>query len=234
MSSTRGFVVPHQVGGEDQQHARDPWVPRFGRTERFAHWWIVVMLASALLTGLAMGDDSGSGTLLRMHAGSVVLIVVGIAAVVLFGDRRALLRFVGQLFRFDRRDAAWLRSRLRRRADRGVEPAWGMFNSGQKLLAWALSASVAALVVTGVQAWSVHAEGDSSHGTAVALTAVLLGAHVFMAVVNPATRPALSGMVFGRVRRSWAAEHHGGWLADLDVLGRPSRDLGSRPTSGRS
>ena len=36
--------------------------------------------------------------------------------------------------------------------------------------------------------------------------------HVFMAVVNPATRPALPGMVFGRMRRSWAARHHRAWL----------------------
>lgn len=37
-----------------------------------------------------------------------------------------------------------------------------------------------------------------------------------MAVVNPVTRPALAGMVMGRVRRSWAARHHGGWLDDVD------------------
>jgi formate dehydrogenase subunit gamma len=37
-----------------------------------------------------------------------------------------------------------------------------------------------------------------------------------MAVVNPSTRPALRGMVFGRVRRSWAAQHHRAWLDALE------------------
>jgi formate dehydrogenase subunit gamma len=35
-----------------------------------------------------------------------------------------------------------------------------------------------------------------------------------MAVLNPATNHALRGMVFGKVRRSWAARHHAGWLED--------------------
>jgi cytochrome b subunit of formate dehydrogenase len=51
---------------------------------------------------------------------------------------------------------------------------------------------------------------------AVVVAMVLVGCHVFMAVVNPATRPALAGMVLGRVRRSWAEQHHGGWLHDHD------------------
>lgn len=90
-----------------------------------------------------------------------------------------------------------------------------MFNTGQKLLAWALGTSIAAVILTGVQAWSAGGEGGL-HGAAIAATFVLLGAHLFMALVNPATRPALNGMVFGHVRRSWAAEHHSLWLKGLD------------------
>jgi cytochrome b subunit of formate dehydrogenase len=69
--------------------------------------------------------------------------------------------------------------------------------------------------VTGVLSWSHGGEGGL-HGAAVLLTGILLGAHVFMAVVNPATRPALHGMVLGSVRRSWAAEHHADWLKSLE------------------
>ena len=229
MSSRRGFVVP--VGAGEGQPGEGLWVRRFGRTERFAHWWTVVMLATALLTGLAMGDDGGSGPLVWMHAGSVVLIGAGLIAAGLFGNHRALIRSTPRLFGFDKRDGAWLRGLLRRPADRGPEPEWGMFNTGQKMLAWAIGGSVAAVVITGVQAWLANSEEGGLHGAAVVMTGVLLGAHVFMAVVNPATRPALRGMVFGRVSRSWAAEHHGGWLNDLDESGRSGRDLS--PASGR-
>src|SRR5450759_5635829 len=57
--------------GRDQERAaQDSWVPGFGRTERLAHWWTVGMVSVALLTGLAMGDDAGSGSLLGTHVGS--------------------------------------------------------------------------------------------------------------------------------------------------------------------
>jgi len=91
-----------------------------------------------------------------------------------------------------------------------------MFNPGQKLLAWALTLSLIVVVVTGIQAWPAHTGEGGLHGSAVVLTALLLGAHLFMAIVNPTTRPALAGMAFGRVRRSWAAEHHRAWLDDLE------------------
>ena len=65
----------------------------------------------------------GSGPIVWMHAGSVVLIGVGIAAALVFGDRRALLRSMRRLFGVDRRDTRWLRDGLRHPADRGQEPA---------------------------------------------------------------------------------------------------------------
>ena len=173
------------------------------------------MVATGLVSGLAMGDDGGSGLLLWMHAGSVVLIGVGLAAAVVFGDRRSLLRSARRLFSLERRDAAWVQARLRHPLGRAGEPEWGMFNTAQKLLAWALATSIAAVIFTGAQSWSAGGEGGS-HGAAVALSMALLSAHFFMAVVNPTTRPALAGMVFGRVRRSWAAKHHSEWLDDLD------------------
>jgi len=46
------------------------WVKRFGLTERFAHWWTVLMVAAALLTGIAMGDEVESGPLLTVHVGA--------------------------------------------------------------------------------------------------------------------------------------------------------------------
>ena len=146
---------------------------------------------------------------------AVALIGVGLVAAVLVGDRRALLRAARRLFSFDQRDAAWLHARLRHPLSRDIHREWGMFNTGQKVLAWALSISIAVVIVTGIQSWSAGGEGGN-HDTAILLSMVLLGAHVFMAVVNPATRPALAGMVFGRVRRSWAATHHEAWLNDND------------------
>lgn len=194
----------------------EEWVPRFGLTERFAHWWTVLMMATALLTGLVMGDDeSRSGPLVTAHWGSVILIGVGLLAALVFGNTRALLRAMWRLFSLDRHDAVWVRDHARRPFGGHGHGDYGMFNPAQKLLAWALTIAVTAVIFTGIQALS--AGGDDSggpHGTAVLVAGALLGMHVFMAVLNPATNHALTGMVFGRVRRSWAAQHHGGWLKD--------------------
>ena len=192
----------------------DQWIQRFGRTERFAHWWTVLMLSIAVVSGMGMGDDGGSGPLLVVHVGAVALMGSGFVAALVFGERRALLDAAQSLFVFDRRDAAWLRARVRDPFHPDANPSWGMFNTGQKALAWTLAASVMTVIVTGIVSWS-HGEGGL-HGAAVLLTGILLAAHIFMALLNRATRPALHGMVFGDVRRSWAAEHHGAWLQSRD------------------
>jgi cytochrome b subunit of formate dehydrogenase len=42
---------------------------------------------------------------------------------------------------------------------------------------------------------------------------VLIGGHVFMAALNPGTRHAMRGMIFGDVDREWAEHHHPRWRA---------------------
>ena len=97
-----------------------------------------------------------------------------------------------------------------------------MFNPAQKALAWALTAAVAADIYTGVQ--TVGAGGEDAagpHAAAVVVAMVLAGAHILMAVVNPVTRPALAGMVLGRVRRSCARHHGGRLLRVVEGIHRP-------------
>lgn len=206
-----GSVLERPVAREAEP---SEWVHRFGRTERLLHWWTVAMVAAALLTGLGVGDD-GSGPMLYAHVTAVVLLAVGVVAAVVVGDRRALLRAARALFAFDRRDRAWLRELRRRPLHYPSGTDCGMFNPGQKLLAWMLPFVGTAIVVTGIAAATGGGLGGL-HGATVVVALAILGAHVFMAVVNPNTRHALNGMVFGRVRRSWAAHHHGAWLDQVD------------------
>jgi formate dehydrogenase subunit gamma len=208
-------VASPQFSGDHLPAARS-WVPRFGHTERFAHWWTVVLMAVALLTGLGL-DDSDGGILSWLHVGSVVLIGLGLLLAAILGDHHALFRATRALFVIDNRDLVWLRDRARLPGDRRPEPEWGMFNAGQKLFAWALSVSATAMIVTGVSAWFTHSEGGGLHGATVVVTGALLCLHVFMALVNPATRASFKGMAFGRVNRGWAAAHHGDWLREVDL-----------------
>ncbi len=201
--------------GEDLDRQSHHRVHRFGRTERLLHWWIVAMFASALLTGVAMGDEAESGSLLKLHIGSVALIGVGVVLALAFGDTMAVLRSAKELFLFDGRDVAFVVDTLRHPGHRG-HVRWGKFNIGQKVLAWSLVGSLAAVILTGIHSWSVGEDASGPHAAAVLVTLALLSAHVFMAVVNPSTRPALPGMIVGHVRRSWAADHHAAWLDRQD------------------
>jgi formate dehydrogenase subunit gamma len=197
------------IGGHDVQ------VDRFGRSERLLHWWIVTMSGAALFTGLAMGDEVESGSLLRLHIGSVALIGVGVVLALVLGDTMAVLRSAKDLFVFDRTDVSFVIMAVRH-PGQARHIRWGKFNIGQKMLAWSLVASLAAIIVTGVNSWSSGEGASGPHAAAVAIAIALLGAHVFMALINPSTRPALPGMIFGKVRRSWAAAHHAAWLEDQD------------------
>ncbi len=162
-----------------------------------------------------MGDEVESGPLLQAHIAAVVLIGAGVVVALIFGNTMAVLRSTRDLFIFDRTDVACVVGSLRHPFHR--EPIrWGKFNIGQKFLAWSLLGAVAALIVTGINSWSAGGETAGPHAAAVVVSLVLLGAHVFMAILNPSTRPALPGMIFGRVSRSWAAKHHSKWLEAED------------------
>ena len=205
-------------------------VHRFGRSERLLHWWVVVMYSLALLTGVAMGNEAESGPLLQSHIAAVVLIGAGILIVLLFGDTMAVLRSAKNLLIFDRTDVAWVVMLVKHPFNRD-HFSWGKFNLGQKVLAWSLLGSLAGLIVTGINSWSTGGETSGPHSVAVIVSLVLIGAHVFMALLNPSTRPALPGMIFGHVSRSWATQHHGGWLAAQDMKDAKKRRSTTLPSN---
>ena len=194
--------------------AGSEWMQRFTVTERVGHWWTVSMLAVAALSGMTLGDD-GSGPLLVVHVGAVIALAAGALIILIVGDRRGLARVARALLLLDRIDRTYLADRIRHPLHPAVHPRWGMFNAGQKLMAWMLLAAVTGLVATGVVALSSEGAGGL-HAAFAVLTGILVAAHVFMAVVNPATRHALNAMVHGRVRRSWAAQHHPRWVGSAD------------------
>ena len=208
-SVSRDRAVPRKVKPADK------WVARFAWNERFAHWWTVSMFLTALITGVIMGPDAESGPMMQAHIASVILLGVGILLALLGGPRR-ILRSMRQLFVFDRHDLAWLSERARRPFAMKLHAQWGKFNLGQKLAAWAVSVSFSVLIYTGIRSYQTGNDLAGPHNTAVVVTVVLIGAHFVMAVINPSTRPALAGMVLGRVRRTWARKHHGAWLDELD------------------
>lgn len=187
-------------------------VRRYGWTQRLAHWWIV---GTFLVTFLDSPEDpDGLTTPLIIHICSACAMLAGILAVVAFGNRAALAADIRSLMWFDDTDRAFLRSLRQPRAQR-TPVRWGKFNIGQKAAAWLLLALLAGIFVTGLGAATLRL--GELHGAVLTLTYLVLAGHVVMAVINPATRPALRGMLAGAVSRTWAQRHHPAWVDQVDA-----------------
>jgi formate dehydrogenase subunit gamma len=202
-------------------------VPRFGVSERFAHWLLAAAFASMLASGVFMG---GIGFLrhravLFVHVGSAVLLASGIAALVMLRrSRRPLAQAVRDLRPLDARDRRWWRLAPRAYLTGSDLPPSGKFNAGQKINARLLLLVLAVLYVSGVgelgRSTSVLAPLrflGAPHGLAAGVAAVLVAGHMYLALIHPATRPALRGITRGSVRRDWAEHHHAEWVASIDA-----------------
>ncbi|HZU13324.1 MAG TPA: cytochrome b/b6 domain-containing protein [Chloroflexota bacterium] len=198
------------------------WVLRFTRTERVAHWLQALTFLSLMLTGLAISLAPvealiGHRSLLReAHLASALFFVFGPTLVALAGNRRAVAADAEDVDRWTDDDLHWL---ARPQLEPGPStPPTGKFNAGQKLNAIFVAYSTFAFGLTGLILWQnrrfptgVVSQANVIHtDLAYIALAVFLG-HVYLAAVHRATRPALHGMVFGTVRREWAARHHVLW-----------------------
>ena len=61
---------------------------------------------------------------------------------------------------------------------------------------------------------------------------VLLVGHLYLAVINPATRHALRGMTLGTVDEQWARAHHAKWAAQRAETLRETDSVRGEPGTG--
>jgi formate dehydrogenase subunit gamma len=188
-------------------------LPRFGRTERTLHWVHAAAFLMLLATGLclylpSLAESVGRRPLLKsIHIYTAVAWAVLIVLVVLAGDRRAVRATVREIERLDS-------SRL---------------NVGQKLNAIVTAAFAILFSVTGVLLW--YGERDTRfrlptallvHDWLMDVSLFLFAGHLFLALIYPKTRHALSGMTRGWVDENWARRNHPRWAASLTDNSRDS------------
>jgi formate dehydrogenase subunit gamma len=202
-------------------------VARFGGTERALHWVHAVGFFGMTGTGLvlylpALASAVGDRPLVKaVHLAFATGWLTAIAAVVAAGDRRALRRTRRDLERFTDDDLRWLRRRPARA---------GRFNAGQKLHASLQAAFALLFVVSGVLLWlgerdtALRLPGTLAvHDLSALIVAVLVGGHLYLALFNEPTRPALEGMTRGTVPAEWACRHHAAWKPQPWVRWCPPR-----------
>jgi formate dehydrogenase subunit gamma len=194
------------------------YVRRFSVTERVLHWvnaaGFLVLLASGLVLYLpSLAGAVGRRPMVKdVHFWAGIGWVSALALVALVGDRRGLLRTAREIDRFDVEDVHWLRRR---------RPApQGRFNAGQKVNAALTAAFLVLFFLSGMLLWLGERDTAFRFASTVVLhdgllyaSLALLVGHLYLAVLHPATRHALRGMVTGTVREEWAREHHPRWSA---------------------
>ena len=236
----RGLTASAGADGGRAPRSGPHFIERFESPSRRIHWTLGVLYVLLLLSGVTNFWPEAKALQLadvRVFAWLHVVLggafVAGLAAVLgpLLAPTPA-----GQALRADLReltragidDYLWLQhSALRALRSRSTPPRVGKFNAGQKLnglasltLSLGLTASG---VVLGVNYMTKSVfdvgfvEGVFPWHTALALIAIPpLVAHLYLALLHPATRESLRGMALGRVRREWAREHHPAWVDEVE------------------
>jgi formate dehydrogenase subunit gamma len=210
------------------------WVRRFTRSEIAVHWALAATVLAMIATGIALGVNMWHGVAFPVHVASVFVLAGGIFVTAIVGDPAALSRAGGQLARIERDDRRWLGWAPRHLFGRdGDPPPIGRFNAGQKLNAILIATLLCASTASGIYWWArLHGLVSNSnidgavHNVAGVAIIVLVCGHLYMAVLNPATRHALRGITTGRVDAEWAAHHHPAWLPEAppDGLTRAGRE----------
>jgi formate dehydrogenase subunit gamma len=99
-------------------------------------------------------------------------------------------------------------------ARRCARAASGRFNAGQKVNFVLVCILLAALYITvgdTIFAGTHHNLIFGGHKLATIGICLLVVGHLYMALVDPATRHALRGMLTGDVDRDWARKHYPRW-----------------------
>jgi formate dehydrogenase subunit gamma len=193
---------------------RAGYVRRFSPVERLLHWVNAVGFFFLLTTGLILYLPRLSVLVARrqfiqsIHFWGGVAWLAVLAGVLLLGARR-LLTTARDLETFDHDDLVWLR---------GGKAPQGRFNAGQKINAALTAAFTILFGVSGLLLW--FGEQDTRfrfastvilHDGLMYVSLVLLVGHLYLALINPATRHSLRGMTLGNVNAEWAARHHAKW-----------------------
>jgi formate dehydrogenase subunit gamma len=204
-------------------HQAAATVPRFNGVERAIHWTHAALFLLLLGTGLALfhpqwrnWDLAGVKLVKETHLTLALLYVLLPLTAAAWDGWRSLRHDLRHLVAWTGHDWRWLGLLLARAAGRRRDfPPQGRFNTGQKLNSFYITLVAAGLVTTGGLMWPDRLLGPdlralvySLHDLFMLLSLPAVALHLLLAVALPPTRPALHGMLTGRVSAAWLARHH--------------------------
>jgi formate dehydrogenase subunit gamma len=196
---------------------------RFTVPERVNHWLVALSFFLLALSGLVyfqplyypLSQLFGGGTWARiLHP------FFGVVMIFLFGGM--FLRF-RKLSIMTPSDKEWLRHvREIANGDERNLPEAGKLNGGQKLMFWSLVTCMVLLILSGIVVWRAYFAFQFPvvvvrlaavvHAAAGVVTIALIMVHIYIAIW---TKESIGAMLYGRVRRAWAKQHHPAWYREM-------------------
>jgi len=196
---------------------------RFTVSERINHWLVAITFFLMALSGLVyfhplyypLSQLFGGGVWARiLHP------FFGVVMIFLFG---------GMFFRFRKlsiitpADKEWLRHvREIANGDEHNLPEAGKLNGGQKLMFWSLVTCMVLLILSGIVVWRAYFSflfpvvvvrlAAVVHAAAGVVMIALIMGHIYLAIW---TKESIGAMLYGRVRRAWAKQHHPAWYREM-------------------
>ncbi|MGE5359211.1 MAG: cytochrome b/b6 domain-containing protein [Bacteroidales bacterium] len=209
------------------QRSADHLVLRFRPSERHMHWAVAMPFMVCYTTALVLifvYNPNPSLPFRRVvswaHRLSGLCLLMLPLATIVRHRRDALIHAhnVRRVWTWSRDDLAWLLRIGPASVCRSVSlPHQGKFNAGEKINFMTLTCTYPLLLMTGLVIWfgGVPYLSWLAHFSLAALATPLIAGHIFMATVNPDTRPGLSGVITGFVDRHWARHHYHHWYQEL-------------------
>jgi formate dehydrogenase subunit gamma len=196
---------------------------RYTPFERASHWLTAMTFILLALSGLAFFHPFfyplcqlfGGGTWTRiLHP------FIGVIMAVSFGVEFFNYRHLNVM---TPSDWEWLKHIREMVAgdDRNM-PEAGKFNAGQKLLSWLLAICMALLILSGIVMWRAYFSflfpvalirfASVVHAVAATIMIALIIFHIYASIW---TKESIRAMLYGRVRRAWAKQHHPAWFREI-------------------
>lgn len=231
--------------------AREAWIRKFTGRQIFVHWlfgicWLVLALTGALFLWRPdpQGTVTGLGVYLQGSVGQTLRTVHRVAAVgLILAPLLYIVLEPGRFFRDLKELVTITRNDLRffvtgpvfYTTGKGHVPPQGRYNGGHKLNYWIVILTWIGFVVSGIVMWLLRGVVGAEtfrlmlliHSLSffVAVPMVLL--HLYLTLLHPFTRQALSSVISGYVKLSYARMEHRQWVEE--ELARGTAELREAP-----
>lgn len=206
---------------------RERWVKRFEKPVIIIHWLYAAAFLTLAATGIGFEYKSLAflmgPTARLLHRGAATVFVVA-PLVYLLATPRSGFMHLKDAFTWTRDDFRWLvKAPLHYMLGKGDMPPAGMFNAGQKINYLIVVFTNIAFTTTGVIMWFVRptlalAQRDlfrwaaSVHEASFFIAVSMFALHIYLSLIHPFTKQAITAMLTGYVPLSYARGHHLRWL----------------------